>query len=211
MLEVSTKPVQKIGSKIFVVRQVVEKSHTMLVELPEKEKSLFELPEAVSVLYPDISEAFQKNYTQEEITDILRSAGWVLKDRNLKYLWKLFRAEGKNLHGKKNTPTELEGKDPPSHFPDIAQDVINIPSNLSEMILGLAKASDETMENVSSEHVQENVTDEEKSVSLFQKSEKESGNKRRKTSSEKSDVMSEEKPQPQSGAHFELPPDTEDI
>ena len=61
MLEVSMKPVQKIGSKIFVVRQVVEKSHTMLVELPEKEKSLFELPEAVSVLYPDISEAFQKN------------------------------------------------------------------------------------------------------------------------------------------------------
>ena len=210
MLEVSMKPVQKIGSKIFVVRQVVEKSHTMLVELPEKEKSLFELPEAVSVLYPDISEALQKNYTQEEITDILRSAGWVLKDRNLKYLWKLFRAEGKNLHGKKDTLPEIEGKEPPSHFPEIEHKEIDIPAILSE-ISRLNPSFSETSEDAPAENVQDNATDEEKSALPSQTSEKVSGNKRKKASSEKSDVMSEEKPQPQSGAHFELPPDTEDI
>ena len=129
----------------------------------------------------------------------------------MKYLWKLFRAEGKNLHGKKNNLPEIDEKGPLAHFPDIAQDEINIPSNLSEMILGLAKASDETAENVSAKHVQENVPDEEKSALSSQITEKMAGNKRKKTSSEKSDVISEDKPQPKSGAHFELPQDTEDI
>lgn len=75
--------------------EILEKIRALLRSLPEKQKTRYATREAVGFLYEEIQSALNKNYSMEEISELLRSSGWEIQENSLKYFWRLFRHEEK--------------------------------------------------------------------------------------------------------------------
>ena len=141
---------QKRSSRTSYSSQVVEEAHLQISALPPKPKTQFDLLETVIYLRPDIIDAFEKNYTQEEVTVILRKVGIVSKDPNLRHFWRLFQAEDKNIKSQKNTPLKTAGKG--------KNDVPVSPDAVLEKRKKHKAASIETPKNVNDERPKEDIS-----------------------------------------------------
>lgn len=75
--------------------EILEKIRALLRSLPEKQKTRYATREAVGFLYEEIQSALNKNYSMEEISELLRSSGWEIQENSLKYFWRLFRHKEK--------------------------------------------------------------------------------------------------------------------
>ena len=198
---------QKRGTKTYFSSQAVETAHLQLIGLPPKPKTRFNLLETVIYLQPDITSAFEKNYTQEEVSVILRSSGIVSRDPDLKHFWRLYQAEKKNLKGKKNKPLKTSENELIASHSKLTQTNLDSAFASAETTSGKRKTHkkkpDETQKISSDVQIQSGRTVEETpalgSLDAI------------KTSSVIPEAASDDKPLIQSGAHFDLPPDTEDI
>ena len=86
----------RIGGKIFVQIEVLQAIKSRLDHLPAKQKTSLDFKDAAMFLYPGIKGAVQKNYTKDEILQIIIKEGWEITQNSFRYLWSLFLSEDEN-------------------------------------------------------------------------------------------------------------------
>ena len=93
---------QKIGSKYFVHVEILKAFSVELEKLPAKEKILFDFRSAIDFLRPFLELALEKNYTKDEIFELMGKVGWNMTRNAFRYFWGLFLTEEENSGRKKN-------------------------------------------------------------------------------------------------------------
>ena len=99
----------KIGSKYLVNIDILKALGAELEQLPEKEKVMFDFKSAVAFLRPFLELAIKKNYTKDEIFQIMGKVGWSITHNTFKYFWSLFLLE-EETSGKKRPASKSAGK-----------------------------------------------------------------------------------------------------
>ena len=91
----------KIGSKYLVNIDILKALGAEIEQLPEKEKVMFDFKSAVAFLRPFLELAIKKNYTKDEIFQLMGKVGWSITQNTFKYFWSLFLLE-EEASAKKN-------------------------------------------------------------------------------------------------------------
>lgn len=99
----------KIGSKYLVNIDILKALGAELEQLPEKEKVMFDFKSAVAFLRPFLELAIKKNYTKDEIFQLMGKVGWGITHNTFKYFWSLFLLE-EETSGKKRPASKSAGK-----------------------------------------------------------------------------------------------------
>ena len=157
--------------------------------LPEKENLRLDTRNAVALLYGEIQSALEKGYSLEELAEMLTSSGWIITESSLRYYCKLCRHN--NIKNNKSSKSKnVKGrKEAPSKA---------TPEHLEESLHG--KSEEGTSEQKHATEAVEKLT------------EPASQTKSRKRAPEKeATTLSEDGNKERKDAHFELPPDTEDL
>ena len=84
--------ITKNGPKTFIHIDALESIYSKLQALPAKRKTEFDLRDAVEFLSPAILEAVEKNYTKEDIFNVIGSSGWEITQATWRYIWSIIRA-----------------------------------------------------------------------------------------------------------------------
>ena len=93
---------QKISSKYFVHVEILKAFSAELEKLPAKEKILFDFRSAIDFLRPFLELALEKNYTKDEIFELMGKVGWNMTQNAFRYFWSLFLTEEENSGRRKN-------------------------------------------------------------------------------------------------------------
>ena len=182
----------KIGSKNFVHMEVLQSIKSKMDHLPDKPKTMLDFRDAALFLYPCIKAALQKNYTNDEILQIIIKEGWELTQNSFRYLWSFFLSEDENYSKKKSGSKSVskERRTIPKH--NLKQNISNIQENRNiELIHDSDKPENSNPDNA---HAANEATE-------MQSSTEEN------STSENSEEISKQT----HSAHFELTPDTEDL
>jgi hypothetical protein len=178
----------KVGGRNFVQVEVLQAIKTHLDHLPAKQKTMLEFRDAAVFLYPCIKGAVQKNYTKDEILQIIIKEGWEITQNSFRYLWSLFLSEDENPSKKKSHVRSAGKTKAEKSNSAIEGNKNNAPESLETISVPVAdKENDETNEASLSPEI---LT-----------------SSKNNAASDKNDTDT----QPQSSAHFELSPDTEDL
>ena len=185
----------KIGSKYFINVEVLQHIGSELEKLPKKEKTMFEFKDAAAFLHPFFKLAIQKNYTKEDILQIIVKAGWAITQNSFKYLWSLFLLVDENSGKKKPAPKQK----------------IELPQ--SHVRKGKSNASENAATDFVPKHDYElETSDEEKYETEKSFSETESlETNEHDTKDSQSSGKTAANTQQTNNAHFDLPPDTDDL
>ena len=84
--------ITKNGPKTFIHIDTLESIYSKLQALPAKRKTEFDLRDAVEFLSPAILDAVKKNYTKEDIFNVIGSSGWEITQATWRYVWSIVRA-----------------------------------------------------------------------------------------------------------------------
>ena len=183
MLPPVTDVVIRSGSKSMVNVQFLDKMKEHLRGLPEKPKELFEFQEAANYIRKDITSAFHKNYTQNDLSDMFFSFGWPQDDNSIRSFWRAFNALVRSIESQK-----LIAKSPDDYDVKYSKEATK-------------------KKRISTSKLNEIETSSVPDVPL-PKPEKKQKKEVRDTAPANPDTPSIIQ---HSGAHFELPPDTDDI
>ena len=99
----------KIGAKYLVNIDILKALGAEIEQLPEKEKVMFDFKSAVAFLRPFLELAIKKNYTKDEIFQLMGKVGWSITQNTFKYFWSLFLLE-EEASGKKKSASKSAGK-----------------------------------------------------------------------------------------------------
>ena len=99
----------KIGAKYLVNIDILKALGAEIEQLPEKEKVMFDFKSAVAFLRPFLELAIKKNYTKDEIFQLMGKVGWSITQNTFKYFWSLFLLEEESS-GKKKSASKSAGK-----------------------------------------------------------------------------------------------------
>ena len=124
----SSNVAQKVGSKYLVHIEILKAFSTELEKLPAKEKILFDFRSAIDFLRPLLELALEKNYTKDEIFELMDKVGWNMTRNAFRYFWSLFLTEEENSGRKKNhseksskkSKTETAGKKTQKNKPELS-------------------------------------------------------------------------------------------
>ena len=95
----------KGGFQVLAVQmEVLQSIKSKMDHLPEKQKTMLDFRDAALFLYPCIKAALQKNYTKDEILQIIIKEGWSLTQNSFRYLWSFFLSEDEHYGKKKYSP-----------------------------------------------------------------------------------------------------------
>ena len=173
----------KIGSKYLVHVEILKALGTELENLPEKEKVMFDFKSAVVFLRPFLELAIKKNYTKDEIFQLMGKVGWSITQNTFKYFWSLFMLE-EETSGKKKSITKTPKK--------------------SKISTAITSVEDNVLQSLNNQDNAESDFNTQTSNAV--------GDKTQMSFNEtlKSEKIAEN-PTKKSSAHFDLPPDTEDL
>ena len=129
---------QKIGSKYLVRVEILKAFSTELEKLPVKEKILFDFRSAIDFLRPFLELALEKNYTKDEIFELMGKVGWDMTRNTFKYFWSLFLTEEENSGKKKNRSKKSSAKS------KVEAPNANIEKNQPELSYGFSADEDGT-------------------------------------------------------------------
>ena len=93
--------VQKVGSKYFGHVEILKAFGAELEKLPKKEKILYDFKSAIAFLRPFLELAIEKNYTKDEIFDLMGKVGWKMNRNTFKHFWNIYLLEEENSGKKK--------------------------------------------------------------------------------------------------------------
>ncbi len=99
----------KIGAKYLVNIDILKALGAEIEQLPEKEKVMFDFKSAVAFLRPFLELAIKKNYTKDEIFQLMGKVGWSITQNTFKYFWSLFLLEEESS-AKKKSASKSPGK-----------------------------------------------------------------------------------------------------
>ena len=94
--------VKKIGSKYLVHVNILKVFRAKLEKLPPQEKILFDFKNVVDFLRPFLELAVEKNYTKDEIFELMGKVGWRITSNKFKQFWSFYLLECENSGKKKN-------------------------------------------------------------------------------------------------------------
>lgn len=189
----------KIGAKHFVHVEVLQAIKSKMDHLPVKPKTMLDFRDAALFLYPCIKTALQKNYTKDEILQIIVKEGWELTQNSFRYLWSFFLSEDENCEKKKSAP-KSHSKEKRVAPKLNAKNSINKAKENSDVIL----QSEDDKLNTQGDDFETLTAD---GTDIIHETAEFNSSAEEKLQPEKSD---ETHAQTQS-AHFDLPPDTEDL
>lgn len=185
--------ITKNGSKTFIHIDALESIYSKLQALPAKKKTVFDLRDAVEYLSPAILDAVEKNYTKEDIFNMLGNFGWEITQATWRYVWSIIRSNEnfsrkkkvslKNVSKKKENALSYAKK---SHS-KLSIDANNYLENKFQSDINESASQNETSE---SKGVLNNNTAQDKSLS---------------------ETVHNKAFQSQSRAYFTVQPDTEDL
>ncbi|MBR2209651.1 MAG: hypothetical protein IJ859_12660 [Synergistaceae bacterium] len=92
----------KKGRDIFVNIEALEEIKNSLFELPEKQRTLLKVKDAVAFLLPSILCAKEKNYSEPEILEHFARFGWFFTPSSARYLWRLVNSMTQGNKRRKN-------------------------------------------------------------------------------------------------------------
>lgn len=180
--------ITKNGPKTFIHIDALETIYSKLQALPVKRKTEFDLRDAVEFLSPAILEAVEKNYTKEDIFNVIGSSGWEITQATWRYVWNIIRAN-KNISRKKKVSLK-----------------------------NVSKKADNTLSYVKKSHsklsIDTNNYSENKSQSDIKESASQDKNSESKdviNNTKQAETINNNAFQSQSRAHFIVHPDTEDL
>lgn len=185
----------KIGSKYLVHIEILKALGAELENLPEKEKVMFDFKSAVVFLRPFLELAIKKNYTKDEIFQIMGKVGWHITQNTFKYFWSLFTLE-EEASNKKKPNTKSAGKGKSEH----AHSTVRQNEHKSQETIDAVLANHEA-QSQGSEFSKPEAQNLNAAKNEAQAPENENPNEEKSTANST---------QPNS-AHFILPPDTEDL
>ena len=185
----------KIGSKYLVHIEILKALGAELENLPEKEKVMFDFKSAVVFLRPFLELAIKKNYTKDEIFQIMGKVGWHITQNTFKHFWSLFTLE-EEASNKKKPNTKSAGKGKSEH----AHSTVRQNEHKSQETIDAVLANHEA-QSQGSEFSKPEAQNLNAAKNEAQAPENENPNEEKSTANST---------QPNS-AHFILPPDTEDL
>lgn len=97
-----SETVQKVGLKYFVHIEILKAFGAEIEKLPKKEKILYDFKSAVAFLRPFLQLAIEKNYTKDDIFDLMGKVGWKINRNTFKHFWNLYLLEEEKSSKKKN-------------------------------------------------------------------------------------------------------------
>ena len=185
----------KIGSKYLVNIDILKALGAEIEQLPEKEKVMFDFKSAVAFLRPFLELAIKKNYTKDEIFQLMGKVGWSITQNTFKYFWSLFLLEEESS-AKKKSVSKSAGK--------IKRETSQANTRANKIEVWVNQHQVPSAKN-------ETITEDETLNSEAQKLNPQT-NETQPTASqvstqEKSDDCSTQK----NGALFDIPPDSEDL
>ena len=189
----------KIGSKYLVHVEILKAIGAELEKLPEKEKVMLDFKSAVVFLRPFLELAVKKNYTKDEIFQIMCKVGWSITQNTFKYFWSLYLLEEENSGKKKNNSKSAGRVKIENSHSAVSQNKIK-----SKDISAPAPAPDERKINENTDEAENLASDVQ---NLGAKTNELQSNANENHSSGKSAESSTQ----QNSAHFDLPPDSEDL
>lgn len=178
----------KIGSKHFVQVEVLQSIRSQLEQLPAKQKTMLDFRDAVAFLYPGIKDAVQKNYSKDEILQIIVNAGWAITHNSFRYLWSLFLSEDESPCKKKSAHKSITKERRDVSRGAVKKNNNDVPANLD--------AASDVQEEITKTDSHEHSMTNEAIVSANE------------ISTPDNDKIN---PIRQNSAHFELPPDSDDL
>lgn len=188
--------ITKVGSKTLIHIDALEALYSKISSLPAKKKTVFELRDAVDFLSPAIFDALSKNYTKDDLFCVFENSGWDITQASWKYIWSLLRSLHENNSKKKISPkSSHKQKGLSSHEATIAQEETTIDSKVD------AQQSPHVDTKSNASETEFSATD----VSETQVLENDncSTSIPIKAQTKKAQVLH--------SAHFDLPPDSEDL
>ena len=189
MAEVMTKK----GHEVFINLEALEEIKNNLFELPEKQRSLLTIKDAVAYLLPSILNAKDKNYSEPEILELFMQTGVNFNKSSASYFWRIFKSMTQGTKHRKNTKDDkklyIENDE---NLADVLKDV-DVPMNTDVLENAIKNASlDGSKVPVSK--VYEELR---KSLPIADKNDENN--------------VSNENEMTHSSAYFEVKPDTEDL
>ena len=183
--------IAKIGSKYLVHVEILKALGAELENLPEKEKVMFGFKSAVVFLRPFLELAIKKNYTKDEIFQLMGKVGWSITQNTFKYFWSLFMLE-EETSGKKKSITKTPKK--------------------SKISTAITSVEENELQSLNNQIPASSIDDEQLNETETSKTSNAVGDKNQMSFNEtsKSEKIAEN-PAPKSSARFDLPPDTEDL
>ncbi len=185
----------KIGSKYLVHIEILKALGAELENLPEKEKVMFDFKSAVVFLRPFLELAIKKNYTKDEIFQIMGKVGWHITQNTFKYFWSLFTLE-EEASNKKKPNTKSAGKEKSEHAHSTVRQNEHKSQETMDAVLATHEAQSQGSEFSDPEAQNLNAAKNEAQAPANEN-----------PNEEKSTANSTQ----QNSAHFLLPPDTEDL
>ncbi|MBR2209490.1 MAG: hypothetical protein IJ859_11840 [Synergistaceae bacterium] len=180
------------GNEVFINLETLEEIKNDLFELPEKQRSLLKIKEAVAYLLPSILNAKDKNYSEAEILEHFTRAGLKFNKSSAMYFWRIFNSMTQGKRRKKQSKDDkkifTECSDSDSEY-----DLESIEHSINTDVLTNA------IKNM-------NTTDSEVSVSnIYEELRKSLPTVDENNEATKDNEISH------SSAYFEVKPDTEDL
>ena len=181
----------KIGSKYLVNVEILKALGAELEQLPEKEKVMFDFKSAVAFLRPFLELAIKKNYTKDEIFQIMVKVGWGITHNTFKYFWSLFMLEQETSGKKKSVPK---------------------PPRKSRSVTTLTSIEQDKTQSLENQNPASSIEDNKLNENEISASNAQKSNAGEMSAKEISThENSADNPAQTNSAHFELPPDTEDL
>ena len=176
------------GHEVFINLEALEEIKNSLFELPEKQRTLLKIREAVAYLLPSILNAKDKNYSEAEILEHFTRAGLNFNKSSAIYFWRIFNSMTQGKRRRKHS------KDDKKIFTEYSDsDLESIEHSINTDVLTNA------IKNM-------NTTDSEVSVStIYEELRKSLPTVDENNENTKDNEISH------SSAYFEVKPDTEDL
>lgn len=185
----------KMGSKYLVHVEILKAVGAEIEKLPQKEKVMLDFKSAVVFLRPFLELAIKKNYTKDEIFQIMSKVGWSLTQNTFKYFWSLYLLEEENSGKRKTNPksagkaktetSRSNGRGSKIHSLDLP--ILDFSPDEHKINETQNSNSDATSSNTEANELQTPLSEHDEA--------------------EKSAEISTQ----QNSAHFDLPPDSEDL
>ena len=181
--------ITKVGTKTLIHIDALEALYSKISSLPAKRKTVFELRDAVDFLSPAIFDALGKNYTKDDLFSVFENSGWDISQASWKYIWSLLRS---HHDSPKSAPKHRELS---SHQATIAQEENQIePQVQVQHTLHSDTKRDEAESQISTDD-----------VNRTRASESDTNTTEILTNTHNEETQSVH------NAHFDLPPDSEDL
>ena len=188
--------ITKVGTKTLIHIDALEALYSKISSLPAKRKTVFELRDAVDFLSPAIFDALGKNYTKDDLFSVFENSGWDISQASWKYIWSLLRSHHENNNKKKNSP-----KSAPKHRGQSSHEA------------AIAQEENQFETQVEVQPTLHSDTERNESESLIFTDDV-NGTKASESNTNTTEILTtahKEEPQSVHNAHFNLPPDTEDL